>query len=201
MGFGLLMMGYFLAFLVSNFHAGFAFAGGYLMMLGLLKLKDYNSSFTKAIYPLGAFMALALKDSVLDLLSLFSATPRFFEYQAVRLAFEYLDIASVALFNLLLFFAISELASEVKDEKIRVSALRNMYFFAAYVILCAVRYLPIPYGNTVLRYFNLTLQLMQLFWIASAMIMLFSCYRNIVDKNQLEKELAEESDNNDKKAR
>ena len=201
MGFGLLMMGYFLAFLVSNFHAGFAFAGGYLMVLGLLKLKDYNSSFTKAIYPLGAFMVLALKDSILDLLSVFSATPQFFEEQAVRIAFEYLDIASVALFNLFLFFAISELASEVKDEKIRVSALRNMYFFAAYVILCAVRYLPIPYGDTVLRYFNLTLQLMQLFWIASAMILLFSCYRNIVDKNRLEEELAEESDNNDKKSR
>ena len=201
MGFGLLMMGYFLAFLVSNFHAGFAFAGGYLMVLGLLKLKDYNSSFTKAIYPLGAFMVLALKDSILDLLSVFSATPQLFEEQAVRIAFEYLDIASVALFNLFLFFAISELASEVKDEKIRVSALRNMYFFAAYVILCAVRYLPIPYGDTVLRYFNLTLQLMQLFWIASAMILLFSCYRNIVDKNRLEEELAEESDNNDKKSR
>lgn len=200
MGFGLLMMGYFLAFLVSNFHAGFAFAGGYLMMLGLFRLREYNGSFTKAIYPLGAFMLLALKDSILDLLSVFSATPQFFENQAVKTAFEYFDIVSVALFNLFLFFAISELASEVKNEKIRVSALRNLYFFAAYVLLCAVRYLPIAYDMTVVKYFNLTLQLMQLLWIALAMLMLFSCYRNIVDKDQLEREMAEEASDKDKKA-
>ena len=193
MGFGFLIIGYFLAFLMSNFHSAFAFAGAYLMTIGLWKLKNYKRKFTYTLYPLALFMLLALKDTVLDILSIFGGYPSFFEGAAVTAIFEFLYIASISLFNIMLFISTSELAKDVGLEKIKVSALRNLCFFAIYTVLCAIRFLPVNYPSEFLRYLNLIIQLMQLLWIALAIIMLFSCFRNMVDKDQLEKELAEDA--------
>ena len=199
MGFGFLIIGYFLAFLMSNLHSAFAFAGAYLMTIGLWKLKDYKRKFTYTLYPLALFMVIALKDTVLDVLSVLGSYPSFFEGAAVAVIFEFLHIASISLFNIMLFLSVSELAKDVGLEKIRVSALRNLCFFAVYTVLCAIRFLPVSYPSVFLKYLNLIIQLMQLLWIALTVIMLISCFRNMVDKDQLEKELAEDAESELKK--
>ena len=199
MGFGFLFVGYFMAFLVSNLHAGIGFAGGYLMALGVLKLKDYNRKFIYAIYPLALFMVLKLKDAALDVLSVFGEVPAFFELSAVKTVFDLFEIAAVLVFVVSLFLAVSELAESVGLEKIRVSALRNIYFFGAYTLFCAVRFLPIPYPTEFLKYFNLVIVLMQLFWIIISMITLFSCFRNIADKEKLDRQIEKEIEDEEKK--
>ena len=199
MGFGLLLMGYFLIFIMSNFHAGFAFVGGYLMTLGVWKLKDYKSKFRYALYPLGAFMAIALKDTVLDILSMFGERVAFFEISTVSALLDYLEMVSICLINFVIFVSISELASDVKLEKIRVSALRNVYFFFGYTLLCAIRRLPLSYPAELLKYFNLAILLMQIFWIVVSTVTLLSCFRNIADKEKLDKEIAREIEEEQKK--
>lgn len=194
MGFGLLLIGYFLSFLMSNIHSAFGFAGAYLMINGLLKLKDYKSEFTYALYPAGLFMALSLKDTVLELLSVFGEEVAFFEGAVISTVSELLMIAAVSAFHLSLFLSIGGLAKEIGIEKIRVSSLRNLVFFALYVILCAARFLPVKYPDTFVLYLNLIIMLMQLFWIFLTILLLFSCFRNIADKEKQDKELAEESD-------
>ena len=199
MGFGFLFVGYFMTFLMSNLHAGIGFAGAYLMALGLWRLKDYKRRFIYALYPLAVLMALALKDTVTDLLSVFGETPAFFELAAVKTAFDFLEIAAVLIFVILLFLAIAELAESVSLEKLRISSLRNIYFFGAYTLFCAVRYLPLAYPREFLKYFNLVIALMQLFWIAVSMITLFSCFRNIADKEKLDKQIEKELKEDEKK--
>ena len=198
MGFGLLVVGYFLSFLMSNFHSAFAFAGAYLMINGLLKLKDYKREFIYVIYPTGLFMALSLKDTVLDLLSVFGGEVAFFEGAVVSTVFELLTIGAVSALNILLFLAVSALAEELGIEKIRVSALRNLVFFVIYIIACAVRFFPISYPDEFLLYLNLIIRLMQLFWIISAILLLFSCFRNIVDKEKQDMETEEDVENQKK---
>ena len=194
MGFGLLLMGYFLSFLMSNIHSAFAFAGAYLMIIALLKLRAYRREFAYTLYPAGLFMALSLKDTVLDLLSMFGGEVAFFESAVVSTVSELLMIAAVSLFHLFLFLSIGGLAKEIGLEKIRVSAMRNLVFFAVYVILCAVRFLPIKYPDVFALYLNLIIMLMQLFWIFLTLLLLFSCFRNIADKEKQDRELAEETD-------
>ena len=193
MGFGLVLVGYFLSFLMSNFHSAFAFAGAYLMINGLLKLKDYKREFIYVLYPAGLFMALSLKDTALELLSVFGIEVAFFEGAVISTVFELLMIAAVSLFHLSLFLAISDLAKEVGVEKIRVASLRNLVFFAVYIVACAVRYFPVKYPDVFLIYLNLIIQLMQIFWIVLSILLLFSCFRNIVDKEKQELEMSEES--------
>lgn len=192
MGFGFLLLGYFMAFLMSNLHAGFGFAGGYLMILGVWKLKDYKSKFRYSVYPIGAFMLLALFKIIPDLLWIMGESTAFFELATVKMIVMSLELLTVALVNITVFLSISELANDVGLEKLRVSALRNIYFFLAYGVLCAVRYLPIPYSADVLKYFNLAIQLMQLFWIIVSLITLISCFRSIADKDKLDEEIARE---------
>ena len=199
MGFGFTVVGYFFAFLMSNFHSVFAFVGAYLMMIGLWKLKDYKSKFKYAIYPLGVIMALALKDTALDILSIFGIEVGFFNGSIVLASLEFLNIASVALFHIALFLSVAELAQDVQIEKIRVASLRNMFFFVLYTVLCAVRFLPLNYGDTVLLYFNLIIQLMQILWIVLSILLLFSCFRKIADREELEKEIAKEQEEAKKK--
>ena len=193
MGFGLVLIGYFLSFLMSNFHSAFAFAGAYLMINGLWRLKDYKRAFTYTLYPSGLFMVLSLKDTVLELLSAFGGEVAFFEGAVISAVFEILMIAAVSLFHLSLFLSIADLAKEVGVEKIRVSSLRNLVFFALYVVACAVRFLPVKYPDIFLLYLNLIIQLMQIFWIVLSILLIFSCFRNIVDKEKQELEMAEDS--------
>ena len=195
MGFGLLVVGYFLSFLMSNFHSAFAFAGAYLMINGLFKLKDYKREFIYALYPAGLFMALSLKDTVLDLLSVFEGGIAFFEGAVVSTVSELLMIGAVSALNISLFLTVSALAVEIGIEKIRVSALRNLVFFVIYIIACAVRFFPISYPDEFLLYLDLIIRLMQLFWIISAMLLLFSCFRNIVDKEKQDMETEEDVEN------
>lgn len=192
MGFGFLLLGYFMAFLMSNLHAGLGFAGGYLMILGVWKLKDYKSKFRYSVYPIGAFMAIALFKMIPDLLLIIGESSAFFKLAAVKTAVMSVELLTVALINITVFVAVSELARDVGLEKLRVSALRNIYFFFAYAVLCAVRYLPIPYSVDVLKHFNLIIPLMQLFWIIVSLITLISCFRSIADKEKLDKEIARE---------
>ena len=194
MGFGILLVGYFFAYLMANISPAFAFAGAYLMILGAIKLKDYNTKFSYVIYPSGAIMLIALKDTVLDILSIFGTEPAFFGLPAVETVFNLMQIGAAVLLHLTLYLAVADIASEVGVDKIRVSAWRNLWFFIAYTAICAVRYLPISYGDVFLSYLNLIIRFMQLLWIFFSIFMLFSCFRNIGDKEKVEMEMAEYED-------
>ncbi len=202
MGFGILLMGYFFAFLMSNLYPAFAFAGSYLIFLAITKLKAYKKLFVKAMIPVGVMMAVALYTTAARICSDFGIDAPILSNVIVKGIFDYVGIAANLAFHLVFFLAIAALAKQTGLEKIRVMSIRNMVLFVAYVTAYVIAVLPIPYPETAVQYIRLALSLMQLLWTLLNMILLIRCFLNMADAEKqnggLKKEGKEEMTNVEK---
>lgn len=181
MGFGFLLAGYFFAFLMSNLHPAFGFAGAYLIFAAVLKLKKYKKIFLYATLPVLLMMLVSAERSAYELSSFFGADIAFLSDAVLKSVLNYVYILAISVFHVVVLWAVAELAKGTGLEKIRVMSLRNMLFFLAYAVLYIFATLPIslpePFGN----YFRLLLSLMQIFWIILNMILFFRCFQNMHD--------------------
>lgn len=189
MGFGLLIAGYFFAFLMSNLHPAFGFAGAYLIFAAVLKLKKYKRIFSYATLPVLLIMLISAEKSVYEICSFFGYDVLFLSNTVLTAVLDYVYIVAITAFHITVLWAVAELARDTGLEKIRVMSLRNMFFFIVYTVLYIFAILPInlpePFGN----YFKLILSFMQIFWIILNMLVFLRCFQNMHDE---EKELKRE---------
>lgn len=189
MGFGFLITGYFFAFLMSNLHPVFGFAGAYLIFTAVLKLKKYKMIFSYATLPVSLMMLVSAEKSIYEICSFFGYDIGFLSNSVLTAALDYVYIVAISAFHITVLWAVAELAKDTGLEKIRLMSLRNMFFFIVYTVLYVFAILPIslpePFGN----YFKLILSFMQLFWIILNMLVFLRCFQNMHDEeNELKRE-------------
>ncbi len=180
MGFGLLFIGYLLAFFLALTKFGFAIRllGYAIIAWSLIKLRDYEPKFT---YPQGLSFLLVIIGVFNFLLEgaaeLAIALPEWMSASdsVVDWAEFIVDIA----LNITLLWVIAEFAHRLDLRKQRVAALRNMIFVGAYFILYFLGSGPMAGNERFQSVFALPMLIIQLFWIFLNLALIFSCYMYI----------------------
>ena len=136
MGFGLLLVGYTIAYLFSiglGGLANYAFAGfliGYfLCYLGLSELKKYSPAFNYALIISMLLTACGLFETVVGLDNMLGLGMNL-SGSAISYAFVYIRFALDLAFNLTLLYAEIDISKRVDFEPTRNMAYRNMIFVA-----------------------------------------------------------------------
>lgn len=182
MGFGLLFIGYFVAFLMSIHSYGWAvqILGFYIIFRALLKLSEYKHSFTQSFLPLALATVCQLLFGVHSFGFFEAMTGNFFTMIRHLEIEGWINTASlifVMIFHFLLLRSIKELAADVEDLAIARLAKRNMFVVGAYFILdIAVMLLPSGSFKNVL--FVATL-LASIAYPICILYLLFRCYARI----------------------
>ena len=193
MGFGLLLMGYFLGMVMSLniFGAFFRLAGFALAAYAARKLSDYHKGFS--FLTLASIISVAV--SVLGAISSLSA----FLYDnmiiaekligdGLATAFGYARYGAELVFTVALCVAISLIAKETGEIKLRYVAIRNLALYCVYFVLQIICWLPHEYVGTLLQITALpaVAQLAGFALILLNLIMIFSCYRRICDESDVD---------------
>ena len=193
MGFGLLLMGYFLGMVMSLniFGAFFRLAGFALAAYAARKLSDYHKGFS--FLTLASMLSVAV--SVLGAISSLSA----FLYDnmiiaekligdGLATAFGYARYGAELVFTVALCVAISLIAKETGEQKLRYVAIRNLALYCVYFVLQIICWLPHEYVGTLLQITALpaVAQLAGFALILLNLLMIFSCYRRICDESDVD---------------
>lgn len=191
MGFGLLFVGYFTVFLMSFNPIGFLFKlAGYLMMLySFIRLRSYNRSFDGAMYA----SILLVMTSTLGAVSKVGT----FLYDNLYISsfplgegfsnvLSEIDNVLILVFHGLLFLAIRAISVETGVEKTAANSVRNFIFICMYFAMCVVADLPFEFVNDFKMYLSLPTMLLYLACIILNLILIFTCYANICDENDVD---------------
>jgi hypothetical protein len=193
MGFGLLLMGYFLGMVMSLniFGAFFRLAGFALAAYAARKLSDYHKGFSfltlasmlsVAVSVLGAISSLSafLYDNMIIAEKLIS--------DGLATAFGYARYGAELVFTVALCIAISLIAKETGEIKLRYVAIRNLALYCVYFVLQIICWLPHEYVGTLLQITALpaVAQLAGFALILLNLLMIFSCYRRICDESDVD---------------
>ena len=193
MGFGLLLMGYFLGMVMSLniFGAFFRLAGFALAAYAARKLSDYHKGFS--FLTLASIISVGV--SVLGAISSLSA----FLYDnmiisekligdGLATAFGYARYGAELVFTVALCVAISLIAKETGEIKLRYVAIRNLALYCVYFVLQIICWLPHEYVGTLLQITALpaVAQLAGFALILLNLLMIFSCYRRICDEEDVD---------------
>ena len=179
MGFGYLLVGYLLAFLLYIPINGFGFGGlalilgSAVMLAGLLELNRFQSAFVWAKWlqiPLmlaGCYdFFAALDDMLLWNLPLFGET--------AKGVADWISFLLAILFNLAMLYGIRVIAKQVGLLHMVAVAVRNSFFVAFYAALYLV-----AQPESYLRAMALPLMLLNLVWVICNSLLLLSCNKNI----------------------
>jgi len=190
MGFGLLFLGYFVAYLMSlnPFSAIFYIVGYGIMSCGLSKLNRYHTSFYA---PAICSIALAVLSFFVGVMELSD-----FLYQNMILSvkifpavlftvFEIAQSCLIFLFHAFLLWAIRAIAKDTGVEKIPTNAIRNFVFILLSYIVNLVARLP-SWDAEMRSYFNLFYVLLFLTWILLDLLLIYACYAQICDEDERE---------------
>ena len=193
MGFGYLLIGYLITFVLSLTLQALGFGGaallvGYAVMLGgLWILTHYQSAFAWAKWLLIPLLFTALYRILGDFNELLLLDLPLFG-NAGETIYTWLTLALITAFNLAMLYGIYKLACDVELEKLSVAAGRNAIFVGIYAVLAIVANLPV--FASIVPYLTLPLIGFDLLWIICNLFLLLSCAKNICpagDEDQLPK--------------
>lgn len=139
MGFGLLFIGYFVAFLMSINPYGWAFriVGFYLIFRALGKLVEYKHSVKRCVIPLAIMTLCQTFEGILALKRLASITASwgFLEGNLVTSLSNTVFVVTLMIFHLLLLYSIRELAQSIGDSSIAALAFSGNGVVLLYFLL------------------------------------------------------------------
>ena len=184
MGFGILIAGYYMTYLLGMIWKKELW-GGLLILLGcvviamaLLRLSEYEGRFRYA----QIFNALMLLPALYRILKWLSDNllwdAPFFSEKGIS-AVGYVEFALFFGFGVALLAAIRSLATDVEETKTVLAATRNLAFLGIYAVLWVVASLPFEFA----RYFALSAMLVQLVYLVLMGVMLVGCYMRICDES------------------
>ncbi len=180
MGFGYLLIGYFLAFAfaLANVYVFFDIIGGAVMLIGLAKLAPHGRNFLRAMWLDVAYALLCLLRVVLLILGVLPP-----EGLAVTL----LGIGIAVLSLVLQFFILAGiyfLAAQVELEKEQNSARRNILFIILYYLAYVAAYFLTPYLGVAANFVSLAITVFGFVVLFLNLLLIHSCYCRICLKGQ-----------------
>ena len=191
MGFGLLFIGYFIAFLMSVNNYGFAFEiiGFGIMFSAVGKLTEYKHSLSRTALPLFLMTICSLFDAGIYLtellrapMALFSEGNAFF----VSLAASVLS----AVFQLLLFSGIRDIGRDAEDEDVPRRAVFCSilvgFVCVTELLVSVLGSLPALEASAPVRYLSLIAVLLRILYPLPILAFLYTCYAKICAPDDME---------------
>lgn len=191
MGFGYLLIGYLIAFVlyltVQVFGiGGLALLVGYgMMMLGLWELTRYNRAFGTAKWICVPLLLVALFQLVGEVAELLLLDVVLLEGNAV-VALTWVRFACVILFNFAMLYGVRAIAQEVELLHVATKAVRNAVFVGLYAIVYLLTNFVFAQNETIRAYFVFSLMLTQVVYMLLNLALLISCTKNICAEGQEE---------------
>ncbi len=180
MGFGYLLIGYFMAFAFSlaNVYFFFDIIGGAVMLVGLSKLASHGTNFYRAMWADMSYLLLCLARAVLLMLKVIEADGWIVTALGVGIA-----AASLVLqfFILAGIYFIARKVDLIKEEE---HAKRNILYILLYYVGYIVSVLILPYLGTIANLISLALTVFGIVVIILNLILIHSCYCRICLKGQ-----------------
>ncbi|MBE6602368.1 MAG: hypothetical protein E7637_07705 [Ruminococcaceae bacterium] len=189
MGFGFLLIGYLVCYVLSMTMerlgvGGVAYLLGYLLMFrGILELIRYQRAFQTAKYVLYPLLLTSCYSLLVSLDTLFLWNVDLFNGQAVQIVW-WIDFVLMICFRLSVLLGIRLLARDVELSHIVTKAIRNMVFVGMYGILYVFSQMPSDSIGNVGNYMELPVWLLGLAVIACDLFLLLSCNKNICPEGE-----------------
>ncbi len=187
MGFGILFIGYVLAylFILTPFGYFFELVGTGLMLYAFTKLAEYNKSFKYAFVAALPLLLIALFSSVINTMANFGST--YVPPELLITVVSYVKLLCNMIFHFACLTAVADIAKETGSTKIRSAAYRNLIIYGLYFALVLVSNLPALRENeSVYAVLALAGNIFWLAWVMLNGILLYSCYMRICDENDTE---------------
>jgi len=184
MGFGYLLIGYLITFILYMTFNGLGFGGlalllGYaLMFMGLSELNRYHRAFVWAKWILLPAFPIALYDLAQSLAAQFLWDSPIFS-EAVATVVDWINFFILITFNLAMLSGIRMISQSVGIGHMATAAMRNSCFVGFYALLYIVGNIPLAALDSVRAYLGLAVTLCNLVWIALNLILLLACNKNI----------------------
>lgn len=188
MGFGYLLIGYLVTFVIhmtldSLGLGSLALLLGYgIMMLGLFQLNRFHSAFAYSKWLLLPLMLTAIYEGAASLSEKLLLEVALFAPSVVSAVAGISGVLVVA-FHLALLLAIRALAEEVGLPSIRLKATANMILVTLYAALYLLAELPLL-GETLRGYLLYPVVLLQLAWIVCDLLLLLNCAKDICPEGE-----------------
>ena len=187
MGFGPLLIGYFITYIVTLGLGNYIFAGmligGFVMFLGLCELRKYAPTFLYAI----------IADVLLILCSFYEAV----EYiddafllgwglygGAASGVVAWIELVVYLALNLTLLYGIADLSRRVEYPETRQKAYRNMAFVVLYNLFYLIFNIPNSIFAADLGFFMTLLLIFQLIYAFFNVALMFKCYAMICPEGE-----------------
>lgn len=184
MGFGLLFIGYFVAYVMSYVFIPKLF-GCLVMLVGVIKLSEYELGFKKCIPILGVMSAASTYMLVRNVFEYFKIDSAIFNELAVNIVSVGEELVGF-LFHIFLLIAISKIAKDTGLENVSFRAMRNLIVVAAAeVAYLLMSFLPKDSSVVTEVLFWVALAL-RLIWVVLNLVLLASCYRLICDESDVD---------------
>ena len=183
MGFGILFLGYFVGFIMFVGHlAILRVVSALATLFAAYKLSKYNVCFKPLIWISIASVAFYGVVSVFDILEYLNIIS--IEGTATRSILSYPNIPMTFLFHAALLYGIRKIAIDTDVPKITFAATRNFIFHVILLALELISTLPF----TVTRNMFVLSVVVALILAVLNLILIFKCYANICDINDVDME-------------
>ena len=184
MGFGYLLLGYLVAFLLKLLASGLGMGGfalllGYGMMCwGLTRLKLFCRSFAFGEWSLYPLLLIALYRCAGDLSTVFLWDHPIFK-GTFSTVIMWAELILIVIFHAAVLSAIRELAMQLELKHISIAAIRNTVIVALYAMLYLIYALPVGLSETVKPYLGISLTVFNLAWMVLNLFLFLTCAKDI----------------------
>lgn len=193
MGFGWLLIGYFVATVMTLNPIGslIRVIGYGVVGFAAKKLNEYHRSFRWVIVGACAMLAVSACLAVSDVSDYFYQNlwldARLIS-ESGRTAIGYIEKILSFFFNGAMLWAIRAIAIETEVVKIATRAVRNFVFICLYELVFLVSMLPLSGVRAVSGELALIAWILYLVWIVLNLMLIFSCYAQICDEQDVDME-------------
>lgn len=184
MGFGYLLLGYLIAFLLKILASGLGIGGvallfGYVVMwYGISRLKLFCSSFVWAEWSMLPLLLIAVYRVLQDFAALFLWNMPWLSGNVASVA-AWADLLLIVLMHAALLSSIRELAMGLELKHITVASMRNMILVGFYAFLYFFYQLPIGSLDGIKPYLGPTMTLLNLIWLILNLWLFLTCTKDI----------------------
>ncbi len=187
MGFGLLLIGYAITFLLTVGLGNYLFAGmlvgGFVMFLGISELKKYSPVFLYALIA-----------DILIILCSFYETAAFFDSlflletgisdDGLLLVFDWIEFALNFIFGIAMLYGIADLSRRVEYSPTREKAIRNMVFVAIVNAFELMTLIPDSIFSKDRAFFLTLVLIIRVFCALLNIFLIFKCYAMICPEGE-----------------
>ena len=193
MGFGILLLGYFTATVMSFniFGAFFKLVGYVLAFVGIKKLSQYHKSFSVLAVSCLSVIAISACCSLGDMSDFLYTNllaPSRFISEALADTFSYIRYTLELVFNVLLCTAVAAISKETGAPKLVYISIRNLVIYCIYFVLQVICWMPFEAIRSFLSATALPVWvlILNLLILILNVLMLFSAYTKICDEGDVE---------------